>query len=201
MDKPAKVVVVGTGAMGSVYAALMKDAGHDVWAIDTWAEHIAAIESNGLRVEGKSGDRTVRLPASRTAADAGGADLVIIATKYDRVRAAAESVLPILKDETPVLSIQNGLGGPDQAVEVLGADRVTMGVVGGFGASMKGPGHAHHNGMEMVRLGEYKGGVRSRTDWIAEVWRSSGFSVSTFDDIHKMVWEKLICNCAFSGPC
>jgi len=200
MDKPAKVVVVGTGAMGSVYAALMKDAGHDVWAIDIWPEHVAAIEANGLRVEGKSGDRTIRMPTSEVAADAGDADLVIIATKFDGVTAAAESIQPILRDDTAVLSIQNGLGGPDQAVEVLGADRVTLGVVGGFGASMKGPGHAHHNGMEMVRFGEYQGGVQARTEWIADVWRSSGFSVKTFDDIHKMVWEKLICNCAFSGP-
>ena len=58
MDKPAKVVVVGTGAMGSVYAALMKDASHDVWAVDIWKEHVDAINDHGLRVEGASGDRT-----------------------------------------------------------------------------------------------------------------------------------------------
>ena len=39
------------------------------------------------------------------------------------------------------------------------------------------------------------------TATIAEIWTSSGFKVLSFDDIHKMVWEKLICNCAYSGPC
>lgn len=201
MAQAKTVAVIGTGAMGSIYAALMADAGYDVWAIDIWEDHVARIQSDGLRVEGASGDRTVMVNASTDAKDAGPVDLVIIATKLDGVVAAAESAKPLLKADTPVLAIQNGLGGPDRAAEVLGADRISLGVVGGFGASMKGPGHAHHNGMEFVRIGEYQGALTNRTHEIAEIWTSSGFKVLTFDDIHKMVWEKLICNCAYSGPC
>ena len=55
-----KIGVIGAGAMGSVYAALMADAGHEVWAIDTWADHVNAINTNGLRVGGASGERVVR---------------------------------------------------------------------------------------------------------------------------------------------
>ena len=197
----AKVAIVGTGAMGSVYAALMADSGHEVWAVDAWPEHVAAMREHGLRVEGASGDRTVQVNATTTAADAGPVDLVVIATKLDGVAAACDAVRPILRDDTAILSIQNGLGGPDMAAEAFGPERITIGVVGGFGASMKGPGHAHHNGMEFVRLGEYQGGLTARTATIAEIWTSSGFKVLSFDDIHKMVWEKLICNCAYSGPC
>jgi 2-dehydropantoate 2-reductase len=197
----ARIAIVGCGAMGSVYAALMADAGHEVWAVDRWEDHVRAMRDKGLRVEGASGDRTVRVNATTDATEVGEADLVIIATKLDGVRAAAEAVRPILKPDTPVLSIQNGIGGPDIVAGVLGADRLAVGVVGGFGASMRGPGHAHHNGMEFVRIGEYQGGLTDRTERIAEIWRSSGFRVLTFDDIHRMVWEKLICNCAYSGPC
>lgn len=187
--------------MGSVYAALMADGGHDVIVVDVWADHIAAINREGLRVEGASGDRTVRIEASSDGADVSGCDLVIIATKLDGVSDAARSVAGVLRPDTAVLSMQNGLGGPARAAEILGEDRVTVGVVGGFGASMKGPGHAHHNGMEFVRLGEYDGAAGPRLEAIAEIWRSSGFRVLTFDDIHRMVWEKLICNAAYSGPC
>ncbi|MEM6624416.1 MAG: 2-dehydropantoate 2-reductase [Pseudomonadota bacterium] len=197
----AKVAIIGTGAMGSVYAALMADHGHEVWAVDTWPEHVAAMRDKGLRVEGASGDRTVRLNATTNAADAGPVDLAIIATKLDGVAPACDAIQPIVRDDTAILSIQNGLGGPDIAAAAFGPERVTIGVVGGFGASMKGPGHAHHNGMEFVRLGEYQGALNDRTAMIADVWESSGFKVLSFDDIHKMVWEKLICNCAYSGPC
>jgi 2-dehydropantoate 2-reductase len=78
---------------------------------------------------------------------------------------------------------------------------VAVGVVGGFGASMKGPGHAHHNGWELVRLGEFSGPVTPRLEKIAEAWRSGGFRVKCFDDIDQLVWEKLICNVCYSGAC
>ena len=196
-----RIAIIGTGSMGSVYAALLASAGHDVWAVDAWAEHVAAMREHGLRVEGKSGDRTVRLNATTEAADVGQADLVIIATKADGVEAAARAAAGILGDHTPVLAIQNGLGSAEKVADILGPDRIIQGVVGGFGASMKGPGHAHHNGMEFVRLGEYAGAKTARLEEVAEIWRSGGFKVLTFDDIHRMVWEKLICNVAFSGPC
>ena len=196
-----KVAVVGCGAMGSVYAALLADAGHEVWAIDSWKEHVDAMKASGLRLEGASGDRTVRVNATTNAADAGPCDLAILSTKAMHVEKAAQSMQPLLHKDTVVLSIQNGLGGPDTAAKVLGRERVLVGVVGGFGASMKGPGHAHHNGWELVRLGELAGPVSPRLEAVAEVWRSGGFRVKCFDDIDQLVWEKLICNVCFSGTC
>jgi 2-dehydropantoate 2-reductase len=196
-----KIAIVGCGAMGSVYAALLGAAGHEVWAIDAWREHVEAMRSNGLRLEGASGDRTVRLNATTQAAEAGLCDLVIIATKAMHVEAAAESVRALLGPDTLVLSIQNGLGGPDTAARVLGRERLLVGVVGGFGASMRGPGHAHHNGWELVRLGELSGPITPRLEKVAEVWRSGGFKVKCFHDIGQLVWEKLICNVCFSGTC
>src|SRR5687767_14124466 len=133
-----KVAIVGTGAMGSVYAGLFASAGHEVWAIDAWKEHIAAIREKGLRVEGASGDRTVKVNATTDTQDVGPCDLVILATKAMQVADAARTIEVLLKKETLVLSIQNGLGGPVTAASILGKDRVMVGVVGGFGASMKG---------------------------------------------------------------
>lgn len=196
-----KIAVVGTGAMGSVYAALLGDAGNEVWAIDTWQAHIDAIRANGLRVEGASGDRVVNLNATTNPVEAGMAELVIIATKAMHVEAAARSVKPLIGPETTVLTIQNGLGSAQKVTRVLGADRVAIGVVGGFGASIRAPGHVHHNGWELVRLGESDRPVTPRIERIAEVWRTAGFKVRTYDDIDQLVWEKLICNVCYSGPC
>jgi 2-dehydropantoate 2-reductase len=196
-----KIGIVGCGAMGSVYAGLLASAGHEIWAIDRWREHVDAMRERGLRLEGISGDRTVRVHATTDAREAGVCELVILATKAMQVAEGAGSCKPLLGDDTAVLSIQNGLGGPDAAASVLGRDRVMVGVVAGFGASMRAPGHAHHNGMELVRLGELEGPVTPRVEQVAEVWRSAGFKVKCFDDIGQLVWEKLLCNCAYSGPC
>ena len=194
-----KIGIVGAGAMGCVYAALMADAGNEVWAIDTWQAHIDAIAANGLRLEGASGDRTVALGATTDPAAVGPCDLVIIATKAGQVEAAAAGARALLGPETAVLTIQNGLGSAQKVARTVGAERVVTGVVGGFGASIRAPGHAHHNGMELVRLGEANGAVTPRLERIAALWRDAGFRVKCFDDIDQLVWEKLICNVCYSG--
>ena len=196
----AKVAIVGCGAMGSVYAALMASAGHAVHAVTLWADHAAALRAHGLRVEGASGDRTVRLASAGTTTEGiGPCDLVIVATKAFDVAAAAASAAPLIGTGTVVQTIQNGLGSPEVAAAVIDPDRIAVGVVGGFGASMRGPGHAHHNGLEMIRFGAFAGLSRERLEASAAIWQSAGFTVSLFDDLGRMVWEKLIMNVTFSG--
>src|SRR5262249_48414379 len=114
---------------------------------------------------------------------------------------AARSAAPMIGAETTVLTIQNGLGAADEVAAVVGDERLMLGVAGGFGASIVEPGHVHHHGMELLRLGERQGPVKKRTERIAEAWRQAGFKVKTFDDIDKLIWEKLICNVCFSGVC
>jgi 2-dehydropantoate 2-reductase len=196
-----RIAIIGTGAMGSVYAALLASGGHDVWAVDVWREHIEAIRTKGLRLEGASGDRTVRIRATTDPAEVRDVDLAIIATKHDGVANAARSALAMTRPGAPILTIQNGLGSAEEVAAIVGSKRTMIGVVGGFGASIRAPGHAHHNGMEFVHLGEMDAGITGRLEEVAAVWRAGGFEVSTYEDILEMVWEKLICNCAYSGPC
>jgi 2-dehydropantoate 2-reductase len=177
----------------------MVDAGHEVHAVTLWPDHAEAMASQGLRCEGASGNRTVPIHASTTTDGIGPYDLVIIATKAFDVEAAAHSCVALLGPETIVQTIQNGLGSPEIAAPILGADRIAVGVVGGFGASIRAPGHAHHNGMEMIRFGAFAGLPKQLLQASAKIWESAGFKVALFDDIKQMVWEKLIMNVAFSG--
>ncbi|MEM9061995.1 MAG: 2-dehydropantoate 2-reductase [Pseudomonadota bacterium] len=197
----AKVVVIGSGAMGSIYAVLMADAGHDVAIVDIDEAHVAAVNANGLRVEGASGDRTLKIPARNDVEGLTPADHVIIATKYDGVADAAQKALKVMRDDTDLVTVQNGLGSADIVAGIVGGDRLSMGVVGGFQANLKAPGHAFHNGMEMVRFGSYADHDAARLERIADIWKSAGFDAKVFDDIHRMVWDKLLINCAVNGPC
>ena len=193
-----KIAIIGCGAMGSVYAALLADAGNEVWAIDTWQEHIDAINKNGLRVEGASGDRTVKINASADAIDAGECDLIIVATKASGVAMAAQAAKMIAGPNSVILTIQNGLGAADRIAEAIDTSQVMIGVVGGFGASIKQPGHAHHNGMQLVRLGEMNGGMSDRLTTVVNTWEKAGFTAKGYPDIHQMIWEKFICNVTYS---
>lgn len=67
--------------------------------------------------------------------------------------------------------------------------------------SMAGPGHARHTSMKLIRLGRMGGGPDPRLDGVAEAWRSAGFEVETFEDIDRLIWDKLLCNVTLSAPC
>lgn len=196
-----KIGVVGTGAMGSVYAALLARAGNEVWAVDTWAEHVEAMRRGGLRVEGASGDHTVPVNATTDPSEAGVCEMVIIATKAMNVAAAARSARVMVGPDTLAFTIQNGLGSFEKAAAALGREKVAVGVVGGFGASMRGAGHVHHNGMEITHFGELDGRITPRLTRMAAVWRDAGFPAECHEDIARMVWRKLICNVCFSATC
>lgn len=196
-----KIGIIGAGAMGSVYAGLMADAGHDVWMFDNWAEHVAAVRANGLKVEGASGDRLARPNATSDAAEAGEVELAIVATKAMQTKAAVEAARPMIGASTAVLSLQNGLGNVERISELVDPANVLCGIAGGFGASMVGPGHVHHNGMEAINMAEAGGGVSPRVEAVAEAWRSSGFTVGVYDDIWPVVWSKLMANIAVSATC
>lgn len=196
-----RIAVVGCGAMGSVYAGLLASAGHELLAVDAWEAHVAAINRDGLRLEGASGSRVARMRATSDLSGESPVDLVILATKARDVATAAASLAPLLGPETVVLTIQNGLGSSETVAQAIGADRVVAGIAGGFGASLKGPGQAHHNGMEVVRIGELEGPATPRLREIAAIWQGAGFRAEACDDIAALTWEKLMCNVSFSGPC
>jgi 2-dehydropantoate 2-reductase len=198
------IFVVGCGAMGSIYAALLASSGNDVSVVDHNVEHVNAINAKGLRVWGASGDRTVKLRAYLSPPQQH-CDLVICAVKARYVAQAAASLQPLIGPHTCVLTIQNGLGSADIMAEHAGAGRLIVGVAQGFGASLPQPGCAHHNDMKAIRLGTYASDstnlASSNLKRIARTWAEAGFDAAAVDDIETMQWAKLICNVAYSAPC
>ena len=185
--------------MGSVYAGLLADAGNEVWAVDPWQDHLEAIAARGLRVEGASGDRVVTgIHVARDPAELPVVELVIIATKASAVGEAARALAPCLGPETLILTIQNGLGAGERIGQFMDTRNVILGVADGFGASMTGPGHVHHNAMKLIRIGEMGGGLTPRLEALAALWQAAGFNVKAFADINQLIWEKFLCNVTLS---
>jgi len=197
-----KIAIIGTGAMGSIYAVMMAEAGHEVWAVDSWDEHVDIINASGLRLEGPNGTRMANsIRATSRIEDAGACNLYVIATKANAVGEAARGVARVMRPDSLVLTIQNGLGAGDRIAAHMATDKVLLGVADGFGASMRGPGHAHHNAMRLIRLGEIGGGITSRLRRLESLWQEAGFTARAFEDITQLIWEKFVCNVTLSAPC
>ncbi len=197
-----RIAIVGTGAMGSVYAGYLAEGGHEVLAYDTWTDHMSAIRQHGLRIDGPDGSRRIRgIRVIEDMASAVDCDLVVIATKARDAVAAASAVRPVLGPNAVALTIQNGLGAGERVGAILPAGRVLLGVAEGFGASVEGPGHVAHTAMRCVHLGDLDFHDPERLETVGEAWRESGFPVRTHADILPVVWEKFLCNVALSGSC
>ncbi|MCP4009733.1 MAG: 2-dehydropantoate 2-reductase, partial [Proteobacteria bacterium] len=155
-----------------------------------------------LILEGASGNRVIKgIRATANAGDIGKCDLYIIATKASGVEAAARAISSLKDSESIVLTIQNGLGAGDRIARYMNVENVLLGVADGFGASIRGPGQAHHNAMNLIRIGEMSGGMTDRLKTITKVWQDAGFIARAFDDIDQLIWGKYISNVSFSGPC
>jgi len=185
-----RIAVLGCGAMGSIYAALFARAGYDVIAVDANAEHVDAINANGLRVSGASGDNTVRIRAY-TSPPSEHVDLIIIAVKAGHIPTAAAQAAELCRQSTKILTIQNDLDSAGFIADLLGAGRLMVGVAQGFGASLVAPGHAHHNDMKTIHIGRYADAGQSDLSMddlqqLAARWRDAGFDVAAVEDISAM---------------
>lgn len=197
-----KVAIVGVGAMGSVYAGLFGKAGHEVWAIDIWQEHLDAIGGSGLMVSGASGTFVVEgIHVGRAPRDAAPCDVWVIATKAADVETVAECISPLLEPGNVVMALQNGLGAGERVARHIPESYVVIGIAEGFRSSIPEPGHVHHEGMRLIRIGEMKGGMTERVASLEHLWRDAGFNVRAFADVNLMIWEKFLCNVTLSAPC
>ena len=196
------ILIYGIGAMGSIYASMLSKHGNKVFVIDKWEDHINAINKNGLKVEGASGNNINKsLIASTTVPLGINFDIILISTKASGVKNAAYEVKKIIKDNTIVISIQNGIGSSDEIKNYIPKKHLLVGVADGFGASIIKPGHIHHNAMKLIRFGELDGGITKRLNFIKDLWGKAGFNVLAYENINQLIWEKFICNVTFSAPC
>jgi 2-dehydropantoate 2-reductase len=160
----------------------------------------------GHRVGRAAGVRRQRRPrrhgirGGSAPADAGPCDLWVVATKAADVEAVTAAVAPLLRPDDLVMAFQNGLGAGDRVARHVPKEQVVVGIAEGFGSSIPAPGHVHHEGMRLIRIGEHLGGLTERVQRLEGAWREAGFNVAAFGDIDRMVWEKFLCNVTLSAP-
>ena len=198
-----KIAVIGTGAMGSIYAARFSRAGHEVVAIDIWQDHVNYINRNGLFIDGPDGQIIAKnIKASTKFSDLKGCHFYIIATKAMKLEESIKSLKDWINLNSPIITIQNGLGAGDIILRHMPENNIILGVAEGFGASLQKPGHVTHTANKQIRLGSIsKRSSEKELQNIVDVWRSGGLKTEIYKNIEQLIWEKLLCNVTLSGPC
>ncbi len=195
-----KICVIGAGGMGSTYGGLLARAGHDVTFVDAWQERVAAINRDGVYLDGVAGE--LRIPARAVSeAPAGlGADLAMIWTDANNTRQAAQTAITALAPDGFAVTLQNGIGNVETLVEVLGKPRVAAGS-SMCSAAMHGSGHASFTHRAMTSVGELDGSASPRIEALRAALAGAGFEVQVHSDIMSLIWTKFALNCTINALC
>jgi 2-dehydropantoate 2-reductase len=191
-----KTVILGAGAMGSVFASYLAESKDEVILIDVAKPVVDSISSRGLIIRDKGGnEKTFRIAATAEPSNVGAVDLLIVFVKCYHTEAAVRSALPLLGDNSIVLSLQNGWGNASRIGNLVGPEKVLVGV-SYHSATALGPGHVLHGGQGPTYLGELDGSVSERAEKVARFLASGGIEVQTSTEVVKDVWSKLALNVA-----
>lgn len=180
-----KLTIIGAGAIGGTLGAHLFRDGHDVILCDADEAYVAAIQSNGLAIEGPVEQFTVKIPALTPAELPHSIEHAIVAVKSLHSASAAELLRHRLAPDGYVLTVQNGLTA-DAMIEAVGADRVIASFVN-FGADVLGPGRILQGNIAAFRVGELFGG--EITPRVRELAAALPYAQPT-DNVLGYLWGK-----------
>jgi len=189
-----KVVIVGPGAMGSLFAAhLAKNNNVNVVLFDKSGERADILNHRGISVEGVSGKWQVKVPVEVDLKAFEGSELIIICVKSYDTKSAINRIKDAIPEDCPVLTLQNGVGNIENISEILGQERVLGGVTN-QGATLLEPGRIRHAGRGETIIGRIDGKIPVEMRRIREVFNNSGLNTRISRDIRSLIWSKLIIN-------
>ena len=190
-----KVAVVGAGAMGSLFGAMLAEAGNEVWLYDVWLEHVQAINENGLQIEREDETRTVKVKATIDLQQSRQAERVSIVVKAARTNSAAETAPVTAGSDGSVMTRQNGMGNADIIAEFIDPGQILAGTTS-HGATLLGPGSIRHAGCGPTTIGAWSQteAGRQRAGQVAEFFSRAGIETESVADVRSVVWNKLLIN-------
>ncbi len=193
-----KIAIIGGGAMGSLFGALLTYSGEEVWVVEISKEHIHTIRSVGLTFEEEGKIEMLSMNVTNDIASFGKADLVLFFVKTYHTEKAVSDALVLEKEDTVFLTLQNGLGNEEAICKKVDPGKVMLGVTG-HGATLLGPGHIRHAGKGKSFIGELDHRVTDRAKRIAEVFSEADIETEVSANIHDLLWDKLLTNAGINA--
>jgi 2-dehydropantoate 2-reductase len=196
------IAVVGAGAVGSFFGAMLARAGHRVTLIAR-AAHVRAIETEGLRLDKDGSVEIVRLAASADLAAVRGADLVLFCVKSTDTDAVAREMAPHLDAGAVVMSLQNGVeNAPAIARQVR---QTVVPAVVYVATALPEPGLVRHYGRGDLVIGPLDAaaardaGLLSMLQGLADLFIAAQVPARVSPDVMAELWSKLMVNCAYNA--
>lgn len=186
-----KVAVMGAGAIGCFYGALLARAGASVMLVGR-QQHVDAMRQRGLMLEMGGTTHNVPVDATTSASGVADADLVLFCVKSGDTEQVGREMAPHLRPDATILSFQNGVDNAERLQSVLGRPVVPAAIY--VATDMAGPGHVRHHGRGDVVIGPCAGSQE-----ILALFAAAGVSARVSANAIGELWGKLVVNCAYNA--
>lgn len=194
--------ILGTGALGGFYGSRLQQAGLDVhFLLHNDYQHVFEC---GLVIESPDGDFTLpRVQAYSSVLDMPRCDVVVVALKTTQNKLLPQLLPPVLKDNSVVLELQNGLG-LEKDIAQIASNKPIIGGLCFLCSNRISPGHIRHLDYGTITLAEYTsdgtpGGMTAQMHQIAQDFKLAGIPIRLAEDLLAARWQKLVWNIPFNG--
>ena len=192
-----KIGIVGTGALGGWYAALLAEAGHEVHCLARSDSEI--IQKNGLTIRNRAQEKMVRVAsASPNAASIGPCDLIVVTIKSTSNHALPALVTPLLGPSTIVVTLQNGMGNVEALAKLLPVERVVAGLCF-VCINRLAPAVIDTTLAGYVRMAAATGPISAAVETCVATFAAAGVDCQAEASLESVLWKKLCWNIPFNG--
>lgn len=187
------ILIVGTGALACLFAARLAQASVPVTLLGTWQAGLDALSNDGVRLVGADGsEQTYPVATTTDEDDCAGHRCALVLVKSWQTARAARQLAACLTPDGIALTLQNGLGNRESLEQILGEERVALGVTTS-GATLLGPGRVQPGGEGPVSIGQHP-----HVHPLASVLQRTGFVVEIVPSSEDLLWSKLVINAAIN---
>ncbi len=187
------ILIVGTGALATLFAARLSANGHPITMLGTWGDGLHALNENGARlVDANNVEHAYPVEATNDPATCRGARYALVLVKSWQTERVAIQLADCLAEDGLALTLQNGMGNRELLAGTLGLPRVALGVTT-TGATLLGPGLARAGGEGVISVEAH-----SRLGPLEAALMGAGFNVQVVNDADALVWGKLVINAAIN---
>ncbi|MDC0088229.1 2-dehydropantoate 2-reductase [Akkermansiaceae bacterium] len=192
-----RVAIIGAGAVGGYYGARLAENGADVtFLLRSDYDHV---KEHGFQIESVAGDfHLSEVQCARSSEEIGNVDLVIIAWKTTANSHYEKVIIPLLHEDTQIITLQNGLGNVEELSRLFGAERVFGGLCF-VCINRLSAGVISHTASGLIRLGEYQRSEGGRLERLVEFLSDGGIHCEAVENLEKAQWMKLVWNIPFNG--
>jgi len=199
LDNP-RIAIVGSGAIGGYFGGCLANAGFDVRFL--MRSDLQFVRENGLGVK-RAHAPSFSIKGGHcygSTGEIGPCDLVIVAIQSTVNHSLASLIPPLLKNDTVVLCLQNGLGNVELMQKLFGVERVVGGIVH-MGINRVARGHIENYNPDggVVTIGEPLSAVSERVMKICSLMQAARIVSKASNAFQQDLWRKLIWNVPFNG--